>query len=380
MDLLKPFDFHHPTRVIFGENSLDRLGELSAELGAKNVLLVTDSGIVAAGHAEKAIQSLKQASIRVVLFDGVKENPTTRNVQEGVRFAGEQGPIDFIVALGGGSAMDCAKGINFLLTNGGKMEDYWGANKAKKPMHPSIGIPTTAGTGSEAQSYALIAQEETHVKMACGDKKARFGVVILDPAITVSMPRGVTAVAGIDAITHAVESFVCTTANPLSRMYARESWRLLESSFEAALNDPQNLEARSNMLVGSHFAGVAIEFSMLGAAHACANPLTTHFDVLHGIAVGMMLPHVIRFNAVVAESGYRELLHECGRTGGAEELRARILELCQTGSLPERLKTCKVDKRMIPELARDAATQWTGQFNPRPVLEKDFIELYESAY
>lgn len=380
MNSLKPFDFHHVSRVVFGENSLDQLGELSAELGAKNVLLVTDSGIVAAGHAERAVQSLRSASIHAVTFDGVQENPTTRNVEEGVRFAKEHGPIDFIVALGGGSVMDCAKGINFLLTNGGRMEDYWGADKARKTMHPSIGIPTTAGTGSEAQSYALITQEATHVKMACGDKKARFRAVILDPLITLSMPRGVTAVAGIDAITHAVESFVCTSANPLSRMYAREAWRLLERNFEAALNSPKGVDARGNMLIGSYFAGIAIEFSMLGAAHACANPLATHFDVLHGIAVGLMLPYVIRFNAVVAEPGYRELMLGSGRNGGAEELRQRILELKQMASLPGSLKACGVDERRIPELAKDAALQWTGRYNPRPVAEKDFIELYESAY
>jgi alcohol dehydrogenase class IV len=380
MDLLNPFDFHHTIRVVFGQNSIERLGELASELGAKKVLLVTDRGIVAVGHAEKAIQSLKKASIHTVTFDQVEENPTTAHVEHGIRFAVEHGPIDFIVALGGGSVMDCAKGINFLLTNGGKMEDYWGEDKATKPMHPSIGVPTTAGTGSEAQSYALITQKQSHVKMACGDKKARFRTVILDPVITLSMPQNVTAITGMDAITHAVESYVTTAANPLSRMYASEAWRLLEHNFEPALNQPQNLEARSNMLLGSYFAGVAIEFSMLGAAHACANPLTTHFDVLHGIAVGVMLPHVVRFNAPVAESSYQELLRLSGLSGGTEQLSKRIVELKRTAMLPEGLKDCRVDEQKIPDLAKDAATQWTGKFNPRVVSEKDFIKLYESAY
>src|SRR5262245_10582269 len=247
-------------------------------------------------------------------------------------------------------------------------------------MLPSIGIPTTAGTGSEAQSYALISHVETHVKMACGDKKARFRVVILDPAITLSMPRKVTAITGIDAITHAVESYVTTAANPLSRMYAKEAWRLLESNFQRALDEPDHVQSRSNMLLGSHFAGVAIEFSMLGAAHACANPLTTHFNVLHGIAVGVMLPYVIQFNAPVVEGRYEELLVASGRRGGTEYLYQRVMELKKAAALPENLKDCKVDERKIPELAKDATTQWTGKFNPRPVSEKDFIQLYESAY
>jgi alcohol dehydrogenase class IV len=380
MNPLNPFDFHQSTRVVFGLNSIDQLGELASELGAKRVLLVTDHGIVSAGHADRAVQSLQRSGVSTAIFNGVHENPTTQHVEEGVRFAGEHGPVDFIVALGGGSAMDCAKGINFLLTNGGKMENYWGADKAAKPMLPSIGIPTTAGTGSEAQSYALISQSNTHIKMACGDKKARFHLVILDPSVTVTMPRSVTAVTGIDAIAHAIESYVTTAANPLSRMFSSEAWRLLEHNFEVALNEPTNLDARSNMLLGSHFAGVAIEFSMLGAAHACANPLTTHYDVLHGIAVGLMLPHVIRFNAPVAESYYEELIRISGNSGGADQLSERIMKLKGIASLPQSLKDCRVDRRMIGKLAREAASQWTGKFNPREVNEQEFVQLYESAF
>src|SRR5205823_8079625 len=150
-------------------------------------------------------------------------NPTNRHVEGGVAFARPLG-VDLIVSVGGGSAMDCAKGINFLLTNGGRMADYQGFGKAKKPMLPSIGIPTTAGTGSEAQSYALIADEKTHMKMACGDRKAAFQVAILDPEVTVSQPRPVTALTGLDALSHALESYVTSKRNPVSQIFAREGW------------------------------------------------------------------------------------------------------------------------------------------------------------
>src|SRR5207249_10078818 len=186
--------------------------------------------------------------------------------------------------VGGGSAMDCAKGINFLLTNGGRMADYQGFGKAKKPMLPSIGIPTTAGTGSEAQSFALIADEQTHMKMACGDRKAAFHIAILDPEVTVSQPAKVTAITGVDALSHAVESYVTTRRNPLSQLFAREAWRLLQANFEKVLRRPDNLEARSAMQLGAYLAGSAIETSMLGAAHALANPLTAHYGMTHGIA------------------------------------------------------------------------------------------------
>jgi alcohol dehydrogenase len=177
---LVPFDFHAPTRVIYGPGSLNRLGELARELGDTRVLLVTDPGLEEAGHPQRAMESLRQAGLEVFLFDGVEPNPTNYHVQAGVDFARPLG-IDLIVSFGGGSSMDCAKGINFILTNGGSMEDYKGFGKAAKPMLPSVGIPTTAGTGSEAQSYALIADERTHMKMACGDRKAAFQVAILDP-------------------------------------------------------------------------------------------------------------------------------------------------------------------------------------------------------
>src|SRR5919106_415133 len=204
---LAPFDFHTATRVVFGPGSLNRLGELARELGDTRVLLVTDPGLEAAGHPQRAEQSLREAGLEVFVFDHVEENPTSLHVEEGAAFAKPLG-IDLIVSVGGGSAMDCAKGINFLLTNGGHMADYKGFGKAQKPMLPSIGVPTTAGTGSEAQSYALIADEQSHMKMACGDRKAAFRIAILDPELTVSQPPAVTAVTGIDALAHAIESYV----------------------------------------------------------------------------------------------------------------------------------------------------------------------------
>ena len=228
---MQSFNFQSSTRVVFGENALDQLGDLTKELGGGRVLLVTDPGIIRAGILDRALDSLKAASLEVFVFDGVEENPTSRHVADGTGFAKDRGGIDLLIGLGGGSAMDCAKGINFILTNGGRMEDYWGVNKATKPMLPSIGIPTTAGTGSEAQSFALIAQEGTHQKMACGDKKARFRTVILDPVVTATTPKGVTTATGIDAISHAVESYVSTRRNPISQMFAKEAWQFVGKEF-----------------------------------------------------------------------------------------------------------------------------------------------------
>jgi len=372
------FDFQPNIRVIFGENTLNQIGCLIKELSGHRVLLVTDAGLLRSGHVERALHFLQKESLEVFIFSDVEENPTTHHVENGVRFAKKNAPIDLIIACGGGSAMDCAKGINFLLTNGGKMEDYWGVDKATKPMLPSIGIPTTAGTGSEAQSFALIAQEKTHLKMACGDKKARFRVAILDPALLTTVPRKVAAVTGIDAISHAIESYVCTKRNPLSQMFAKEAWRLLEKGFELILKEPANIAAQSDILLGAHFAGMAIENSMLGAAHACANPLTATYDITHGIAIGLMLPHVIRFNSRMVNELYADLIAITKNSTG--DLHERVVQLKTAAGLPQQLRECGVKESALPELAKAAATQWTAKFNPRLITEIELLELYETAF
>ena len=371
---MEAFDFYPTARVVFGEGTLAQLGKLSEELGGSRILFVTDPGIVSAGLADRAIAVLQRASLDFFVFDSVGENPTTAHIEAGVAFAKARGNIDLIVGMGGGSAMDCAKGINFILTNGGQMEDYQGMGHAAKPMLLSIGIPTTAGTGSEAQSYALISHADTHVKMACGDLKARFRSVILDPSLTESVPENVVAAAGIDAIAHAIESYVCTRRNAVSMMFAQKAWQLLSSSFERALKDASDSEARSKMLLGAHFAGAAIENAMLGAAHACANPLTAHFGITHGVAVALMLPAVVQFNGETKGTRYRGLGFD------VKELVEKVASMKECANLPFRLRDLGVERDSLPILARDATEQWTGTFNPRPVGENDFLTLYESVY
>ena len=375
------FDYQPTTRVVFGENCIEQIGDLVLELGGSRPLLVSDPGIVQAGHTERGLDSLRKAGLDVHLFTGVEENPTTRHVDAGVEFARQCG-IDLIVSIGGGSSMDCAKGINFLLSNGGKMADYWGVGKATKPMLPLIAVPTTTGTGSEAQSFALIADEHTHLKMACGDKKAACKVAVLDPTVTVTQPEAVTAVTGMDAISHAVETYVTRQRSPVSRLFLAEAWRLLESNLEKTLESPTDLRARGNMLFGANLAGAAIENSMLGATHACANPVTARYGITHGTAISVLLPHVIRFNGTVVGDLYQELADVAGlkSADGTEALAMRVESLSKSCGLPGSLRELGVSEEHLPELAREASQQWTGSFNPRPVTEEDFAGLYEGAF
>ena len=369
---------------MFGPGTLNRLGELARELGATRALLVTDPGLNSAGHPQRALASLKDAGLEVFVFDDVEENPTSKHVEIGVRFAKPLN-INLIVSVGGGSSMDCAKGINFILTNGGQMADYKGFGKATKPMLPSIGVPTTSGTGSEAQSFALIADEKTHLKMACGDRKAAFATAILDPEVTVTQPIKVTALTGIDALSHAVESYVTTRRNPVSQMFAREAWKLLEFNLEKVLQTPSDLEARGAMQMGAFLAGTAIENSMLGVCHACANPLTAHYGITHGLAIGILLPHVIRFNAQTVPQLYGDLIEEAGlHTNGhvgaaAETLAERLVSLMRLANLPITLGACGVSRGILPLLSEEASQQWTARFNPRPVTEVEILSLYEAA-
>jgi len=381
-----PFDFQPRTRIVFGPGKIEFLGALAGELGARRALVVSDPGIVAAGHTQHGLESLRAAGIDAQLFDGVAENPTTDHVEAGVAIARRYDP-ELIVGLGGGSSMDCAKGINFIHSNGGRMHDYWGVGKAIKPMLPMIAVPTTAGTGSETQSFALISDSKTHAKMACGDKKASFRVALLDPTLTVSQPDRVTALTGIDAIAHALETYVTKVRNPASLAFSREAWLLLGENFSRVLADPKDLDSRSGMQLGACFAGLAIENSMLGATHALANPLTTRYAIVHGQAIGLMLPHVIRFNGEEFGGWYNDLLEGTGGANGFPDpesgfdgLADFVAELARRAGLPVRLAECGVEEAKLPELAAEAAKQWTGSFNPRRVGESELLELYQTAF
>ena len=383
---MTPFDYQPQTRVVFGADRIDMLGELAVELGAQRVLVVSDPGVVATGHAQHGIDSLAKSDMVTELFDGVHENPTTEHVEAGLVVAQAFRP-NLIVGLGGGSSMDCAKGINFLYSCGGRMQDYWGVGKATGPMLPTIAVPTTAGTGSETQSFALISDAKTHEKMACGDLRASFRVAILDPKLTSTQPARVTALTGIDAIAHALETYVTKRRNAASLAFSREAWQLLGTHFDRVLDEPDNLDARSGMQLGACFAGLAIENSMLGATHGLANPLTAHYGIAHGQAIGLMLPHVIRFNGEQCDRWYRDLL-ECtaeddrmpSPESGAGGLSAFVTDMVATAGLPGRLSECGVEAEKLPQLAADAAKQWTATFNPREVGEAEMLEIYERAY
>ncbi len=365
-----PFDFRPRARVLFGEGEFARLGEIARETGGQRCLLVADPGMVQAGYAQEAARSLKARRMAVQSFHEFTADPNSAMVEAGRDFAAPHN-IDLIVAVGGGSSMDCAKAINFLLSNGGNMSDYWGYGKAAQPLLPMIAVPTTAGTGSEAQSYATITDSETGARMACGDRKAVFGVAVLDPKLTVSQPASLAASSGYDALSHALETLVTTRQTALSDCFSRSAWRLINSGLEGITANPQDLDARGELLIGAHFGGLAVENSALGAAHACAYPLTAHYNIPHGVAISLVLPSVVEWNMPAAAARYEELYRG--------DLPERLRQLSEIAGLPGTLRDAGVPQEALPRLAEEAGKQWTGKFNPRPFDTAGALEIYTRA-
>lgn len=351
------FDTFPSPTLLFGAGRLSEIGTLTASYG-KRVLLVTDPGLRASGHVERAQGFLESSGLDVFVFDRVPENPTTADALNCARFADGFG-AEVLVALGGGSAIDTAKGVNLL------------ALMPYSPLMPLIAVPTTAGTGSEVQRHAVLGDPETHVKRAYGHPAGTPKVALLDPELTLTCPPRVTACTGIDALSHAVESFVTTARSPLSSLYARDAFARIESNLETVFQNPADLEARGELLLGAALAGLAIENSMLGAAHAAANPLTARFDTAHGEAVGRMLPHVVRFNAQLPEIDalYAELY------GSGERLAARLEALLHAGGLADPFPHA-LDDETLGILSEEAAAQRTASFNPRPIRAEDFRQIY----
>jgi alcohol dehydrogenase len=380
--MIEPFASRPSPKLVFGPGTLSELPACVRELGASSVFLVTDSGLIRAGHVAVAQRVLESAGIPVSVYEHSHENPTESDAAACCDIAREQ-HFDCLVALGGGSSLDTAKACNFLLTNGGRMRDYQGYGKATKPMLPFIAIPTTAGTGSECQSYALVSRDDTHEKMACGDPKARARVAILDSELTATQPRSVAMQTGLDALAHALESAVSTKRNAISALYSEGAFRHLARSIGRVIAGEPTGEDRGRMQLGAALAGLAIENSMLGAAHASANPLTARHNMIHGHAVALMLPHVMRFNSADAAVNavyvrYTAILSELGLTSGT------LIEWVAALVAQSEISPPAIDGAGatldFTALARDASKQWTGQFNPRPLQHADYLALYRSAF
>ncbi len=355
------FDFRPRTRILFGAGEFARLGEVAREHNATRCLLLADRTMADAGAAREAIRSLKARRMEVFAFHDFEPNPTVAMVEAAREYAAPQ-QVDLLVGLGGGSALDFTKAVNVVLNNGGSIRDYWGYGNVPKPLLPMIAVPTTAGSGSEAQSGTAILDPEAGAKLTCGDAKIYFRAAILDANLTLSQPAALTAASGYDAISHAIETLVSTKRTPISECFSREAWRLLDANFERVLRVPEDLDARAAMLLASHFAGLAIEYAALGPAHACAQPLVQAFQLQHGVAIALVLSHTLEW------------------IGERADIAPRLRYLAAAAELPMSLRDAGIPEHALPRLAEEAAAQWTSRFSSRQFDAQAALDIYRAAY
>jgi alcohol dehydrogenase class IV len=373
------------TNVLMGEGICSQIGAQAELLGARNILLVTDEGLEKAGVVDKVLQHIDSAPLKVTVFSEVKPDPTVKVVDQGASVAKEKG-CDLIVAVGGGSPIDAAKAIAIVVPNGGSCTDYEGMDQYKRPPLPLFAIPTTCGTGSEVTFGAVLTDSNTNYKFIVYGYNCAPEVAFLDPTLVVGIPKNVLAPTGMDALTHAVESYVSKGATPQSRPMSLEAMRMISENFRRAIKDSGDVEAVTNMLYAANIAGIAFACTRLGIIHAMALPLGAFFHVPHGIANSILLPHGLDYNLGYDNLGYCDMAVAMGEdlSGRSEEEGARtfvdmIKQIAVDVGVPGRLTDVGVTEDKIDDMARDTMKSSHIPVNPRPIRQEEVEDLYRKA-
>ncbi|MFI1772268.1 iron-containing alcohol dehydrogenase [Thalassobellus citreus] len=374
-----------PPLSLIGPGALNDLAEELKSLPYKKALFVTDKILVKLGVAQEVLDVLKASNIDMTLFDDVKPNPTVKNVNNGLKLLEENG-CDFIITLGGGSPQDCGKAIGILATNKGSIEDYEGINISKKKSLPIIAINTTAGTASEVTINYVITDEQRHIKMVMVDKNCLVSIAVNDPKLMLGKPAALTAATGMDALTHAIETYVTKGAFGWSDALALEAIRLISESLEKAVVDGQDLEARSQMAWGQFIAGQAFSNAGLGFVHSMAHQLGGMYDLPHGVANAILLPHVEAFNIPACAYKLKNVAKAMGidvtdmnDIEGANIAIEAIKALSKSVGIPSGLKEFGIKEEDFKEMAENALADVCTGGNPREVSIQDTIAIYKAA-
>ncbi|MGL5821716.1 MAG: iron-containing alcohol dehydrogenase [Sarcina sp.] len=379
-------NFYMPKISLMGAGSLNDLSVEIKDLHLKKALIVTDKVLREVGIADKLTKVLDETGVSYVIYDGVMPNPTVQSVNAGLKMLKDE-KCDFVVALGGGSAHDCSKGIALLATNGGKIEDYEGADMVKKPIMPLICVNTTAGTASEMTLFAIITNEETHVKMALVDKNLTPTVAVNDSLLMLDMPKSLTAATGMDALTHAVEAYVSTAATPITDACAEKAIILISQYLAKAVKDGHDEESREKMAYAEYLAGMAFNNASLGYVHAIAHQLGGFYNLPHGVCNAILLPHVQEFNAKVAAGRLKEVAKLMGvniegmtdQDGAAACIKA-IKELSVTVGIPSGIGELGAKREDFETLTKNALKDVCGLTNPRKATNEDIMAILEAAF
>jgi len=379
------FTFSAPANVTFGPGALAKLPELIAGLGGRAVV-VSDPGIAKAGILDRVLGLLDGAGVTAEPYPHVEPNPSVETVHAAADLF-RRARAGFVIGVGGGSAMDVAKVVSALIAHGGTVHDYEGIGKIPGPGVPCVAIPTTAGTGSEVTIFSVITDRTRKFKMTIGSIHTVPQVALCDPALTASMPQPLTAATGMDALTHAIESYTNTVHHPIASTLALEAMRLIGRSLRTAFSSGGNLQARTEMLLASTMAAMAFTRTRLGNVHAMSHPLGAHFDVPHGVANAVLLPTVMAWNMVACYDTYPQVAAALGER--VEGLSAReaseaaveaVRRLARDVQIPERLRDLGVTREAIPRMTEDAMKSGNVLVNPRTTTAADITALFEAAY
>lgn len=376
--------FRQPSFVTYGFGVASLAGEEASGLGLKRVVVVTDRGVRGAGLVDAIVASLEKAGVAVEIYDGVGTNPETTMVEEALKLLTETGARG-VVAVGGGSPMDTAKGVAFLATNGGRLQDYIGKNPPVAPL-PSICIPTTAGTSSEVTNNIVFTDPGSRFKFGLSGPNCAATRALVDPEMTLTLPRGMTAATGMDALTHAIESVTSKGAYDLTRSLALDAVRLIGEWLPVAVAQGDNREARERMMMACLEGGIAFNQSGLTIVHSMSHPVSGWCGTAHGVANAILLPHVMAFNAAYDIEGFARVAEALGvKTAGMTKLQAaeasveRVRELNTIVGIPDGLASCGVTEADFSNLIADSMKSAGIGRNPRPTTAEDVEAIYRQA-
>ncbi len=380
------YNFYMPMLSFIGEDSLkDSIIEVKKRK-FKKALVVTDEMLVKAKLTDMLINELELNGIEYHIYDKTKPNPTITNVNDGIKIFRKEN-CDFVISFGGGSPHDCAKGIALILANGGEIKDYEGLDKSEKPQIPLVAINTTAGTASEITRFSIITDEERHIKMAIVDKHVTPIIAVNDPKLMAGMPKSLTAATGMDALTHAIEAYVSTVANPITDACAEKAISLIRDNLKNAVENGSDITARSNMAFAEYLAGMAFNNASLGYVHAMAHQLGGFYNLPHGVCNALLLPHVQEYNIKAAAPRLKKVAELMGAdvNGMSDEKGAKkavelIRKLSQEVGIPESLEKLEVKKEDFSILAENALKDVCGFTNPIQATKEEIIEIFQKAY
>ncbi len=383
MDGFRRFGFELPTRIEYGPGVVDELGRFLDEDGARRILVISDPGIRRAGLLTSLLNGPGLSGREVAVFERVSPNPKDHEVEEGAEQARASG-AEALVAVGGGSVLDCAKAVSVLASQGGRPRDYEQSDRIGPGVLPMVAVPTTAGSGSEVTFSAVITDVAGRFKFTLKSARIAPCVALLDPGMTRSMPRELTAATGMDALTHAVEAYTSRPANVLSDASALQAVELIASHLVPAASRGDNLEARAGMLLGSVLAGIAFSHSDVGAVHCIAEAMGGVYDAPHGACNAVVLPEMMAWNRDVCTGRYARVARAMGLTfsdpeEGADAAVAFVRELARGLELPG-VGTLGLRREDIPELARRSVRNGSNASNPRPMTQEDYVQVLERMW